>query len=80
MPRTSPDLKISYQRRVGEQIRWVRRSQKLSQRELGRRVGQTRQAISELENGRRMPSAMTVRRIAEELCCSTDAILPRWAN
>lgn len=50
-------------------LKRLRALRKLSQPELGERVGVTKQAISGLESGTRWPSHQTVIKLAESLKC-----------
>lgn len=60
---------------------WVRRVRELrlaqgwSQEDLGRRVGCTKQHISELENGRANPSVALLRRLAQVFRVSETELL-----
>jgi transcriptional regulator with XRE-family HTH domain len=52
---------------VGERLRAFRTARRLSQRDLGDRVGVTASFLSQLENGRTNASIATLRRLAETL-------------
>lgn len=60
---------------VGENIRRLRRQAHLSQQVLARRLGIRQGPLSNLENGKNLPSAAVVLQLAEVLGVSTDRIL-----
>ena len=60
---------------VGSLIRRERQRQRLSLRELARRVGVSASMLSQVETGRTRPSVSTIYSIATELGLSIDALL-----
>lgn len=60
---------------VGSLIRLERERQRLSLRELARRVGVSASMLSQVETGRTRPSVTTIYAIAAELGLSIDALL-----
>ena len=60
---------------VGSLIRQERLRQRLSLRELARRVGVSASMLSQVETGRTRPSVSTIYAIASELALSIDALL-----
>ena len=68
------------QRRLGdimfsERLKAARKSKKLSQAEISRRLGVTQQAVGKWETGRSTPDPGTVARLAEILDTTADALL-----
>lgn len=64
---------------VGSLIRRERERQRLSLRELARRVGVSASMLSQVETGRTRPSVSTIYAIAAELGLSIDALLSEEA-
>ena len=64
---------------VGSLIRRERERQRLSLRELARRVGVSASMLSQVETGRTRPSVSTIYSIAAELGLSIDALLSEEA-
>ena len=64
---------------VGSLIRQERERQRLSLRELARRVGVSASMLSQVETGRTRPSVSTIYAIAAELGLSIDALLSEEA-
>ncbi len=62
---------------LGENIRKLRQSRGIGQLELGRRVGASKQSISNWENGNIMPSIDLLIRLADFFGVSTDYLLGR---
>lgn len=60
---------------VAESFKHVRTSKNLSQAELAEMVGCTKQNISDIERGFRMPSAKVIIAMAKKLDCTADEIL-----
>lgn len=60
---------------VGENIRRLRRQAHLSQQELAKQLGMRQGPVSNLENGKNLPSASVLVRLAQILHVSTDEIL-----
>lgn len=60
---------------IGGRIRLERERQRLSLRELARRVGVSASMLSQVETGRARPSVSTIYSIATELGLSIDALL-----
>lgn len=61
---------------VGQAVRGARVRAGLTLVELGRSAGVTEAFLSQLENGRSMPSLLTLHRIAESLGVSAQTLLP----
>ncbi len=63
---------------IGENIRAFRKKKRLSQRELGEKIGNgmSQQQITQYENGTRKPKTETLRRIAEALDTPVQNLLP----
>lgn len=62
---------------LGPNVRRLRQSRGLSQEELGRRVGASKQSVSNWENGNIMPSIDLLLRLADCFGVSTDYLLGR---
>lgn len=62
---------------LGQNIRRMRQAQGIRQEELGRRLGVSKQSVSNWENGNIMPSVELLGRLADFFCVSTDALLGR---
>lgn len=62
---------------LGENIRKLRQDRGIGQLELGRRVGASKQSISNWENGNIMPSIDLLLRLADFFGVSTDYLLGR---
>lgn len=62
---------------LGENIRKLRQNRGMGQPELGRRVGASKQSISNWENGNIMPSIDLLIRLADFFGVSTDYLLGR---
>jgi len=62
---------------VGDQIRRIRKEQRFSQDELGRRAGISRTGIARIERGERKPNSSTVERIAAALGVGVDKLYPK---
>lgn len=60
---------------LGERIRELRMSQKLSQTDLSKRIGVTNALISAIENGDRSPSLETLIKLANYFKTSSDYLL-----
>lgn len=60
---------------LAESFKLARTSKNLSQAELAKMLGCTKQAISDIERGYRPPSAKIVKAMAECTGCSADEIL-----
>lgn len=54
-------------RLVGENVRRLRLARGLTQEQLAERAGFTQQYLSELENGKQNPTAITLYQLAEQL-------------
>lgn len=52
---------------IGEQIKKYRLEAKISQKELGKKIGISQQQIAQYESGKRMPKTETIRKIAKGL-------------
>lgn len=62
-------------REIGSQIRTMRKVQKLTMRELARRVGMSPGSLSEIERDLQEPGIYTVVKIAKELHMTVDTLL-----
>lgn len=60
---------------VGANVRRARTAQGLTQEELAVRSGFSQQYISELENGRRNPTIVTIYELAQALCIAHEALV-----
>lgn len=60
---------------VGEEIKKARLKKKISQRELGRKIGKTGQFISLIEKGESNPSVITLKKIADALDVTINELL-----
>ncbi len=60
-------------RGLGERVRQVRRTKRLTQRELAEKAGVSRDALVRLELGQRRSRASTIQKIAKALEVNTDA-------
>ena len=58
-----------------EYLKAALKAKKMTQRELGQRIGCGESTISQYVNGKRSPDYETLLRIAEELDCSVDYLL-----
>jgi transcriptional regulator with XRE-family HTH domain len=61
---------------VGEQIRRLRVTAGLTQRELANRTGSTQPAVAHLEAGRRTPTLVTLEKVARALGHDLVIVLP----
>ncbi len=59
----------------GDQLRKLRLANNLKQAELARRIGVTKQSISNWENENIMPSLDMVKKICQTFSCSADYLL-----
>ena len=60
---------------IGEKIRILRKSQRLSQESLGRLIGVAKTRISEWETGKVIPLSSTLKKIADALGCSVNDLI-----
>ena len=60
-------VQLSRDQRLGNRLRVARAEHRLSQQELARRAGVTRQTISAIENGQYCPSALLAFQLAKQL-------------
>ena len=60
---------------LGPNVRRLRQARGISQEELGRKVGASKQSISNWENGNIMPSVDLLLRLADYFGVSTDHLL-----
>jgi transcriptional regulator with XRE-family HTH domain len=60
---------------VGDRIREIRETKKLTQDQLGEKAGISKGFLSEIENGKRNVSSEYLLRIANALCASVDYLL-----
>lgn len=58
---------MDMRRLVGENVRRLRLARGLTQEQLAERAGFTQQYLSELENGKQNPTAITLYQLAEQL-------------
>lgn len=65
---------------LGENIRRLRQERGLNQEELGRRVGASKQSVSNWENGNIAPSIDLLIRLADFFGVSTDYLLGRQSQ
>lgn len=63
-------------RKTGELIYSARKEAKISQEELGARIGSDMRIISNYELGKTIPSAIQIFRIAQALDVSVDSFVP----
>ena len=61
----------------GKCLKVIRRAAKISQKELGRRVGMSQSTIAAYEVGKIDPNSKALVVIAEELNCTCDQLLGR---
>lgn len=64
---------------IGEQIKKYRLEAKLSQRELGERLGISQQQIAQYENGKRIPKIETINNIAGALGVGVRRLYPDFS-
>ncbi len=62
---------------LGEKIRGLRLARGMRQEELGRRIGASKQSVSNWENGNILPSIDVLLRVADFFGVSTDYLLGR---
>ncbi len=62
---------------LGEKIRALRLARGIRQEELGRRIGASKQSVSNWENGNILPSIDVLIRLADFFGVSTDYLLGR---
>ena len=60
---------------IGQRIKKIRISRKLTQNQLAQRIGVSKQTISNWENDNQMPELETFIVLAKDLQCSADYIL-----
>jgi predicted phage transcriptional regulator len=60
---------------IGENIKTIRTSKGLTQRDLATKLNITQQSIAQYENGKRIPKLSTVRKIANALNVSLNEII-----
>lgn len=60
---------------IGERIRRLRKSKGITQTEIQEKTGISSGNVSEIENGRYLPSAIALMELSRILECSTDYIL-----
>lgn len=71
----SSDLKY-----VGQKLRQIREAEGLTQVQFAKKVKLTQAAISQFEDGKRIPSSKTLQKIATGLDLSIDALLGNMSN
>lgn len=62
---------------IGDSIRKYRKKARLSQRELGERLGVSQQHIAQYENGKRTPKYDTIKKISSALNVSVPTLIER---
>jgi len=75
------ELQRFHQRPIGEQVRIIRQRLRLSQSEIGRRLGISQAAVSQMETGgAEYTRGETVRRVAQALGVSElhGGLIPPW--
>jgi transcriptional regulator with XRE-family HTH domain len=60
---------------IGKMIKALRESEGLTQSELAKRAGLTQAAISQFEEGKRVPSTRAIQKIADGLGVSLDTLV-----
>lgn len=60
---------------MGEKLKEVRTEAKLTQAELAEKLGVTQRDISRWETGKRVPSALMVKKMAQVLDCRMDDLV-----
>lgn len=69
---------MDMRRLVGENVRRLRRAKGLTQEQLAVRAGFTQQYLSELENGKQNPTAVTLYELAQQLDSTpAELVTPR---
>lgn len=68
-------MKDELQGIIGKNLRKYRKSQGMTREEVAEKVGISLTFYANLESGNRIMSVPTLRRIADVLCVSTDALL-----
>lgn len=71
------DASIKYENVFPKRLREALEVKKLTQYELAKRLGVRHAAVNHLACGRRSPSMLSLARIADALCMSTDFLLGR---
>ena len=60
---------------LGERLRTFRQRKRLTQGELAKIIGVTRQTIAKWENNERVPDALMAKKLAKELRITADELL-----
>ena len=60
---------------IGEKIRILRKSQKLSQESLGRLISVSKTKVCEWEKGKVIPLSTTLKKIAKALKCNVNDLI-----
>lgn len=60
---------------IGEKLKRIREEKKLTQRELAMKMGVSASTVGMYEQGRRVPDAEALRRMADALDVSVDALM-----
>ncbi|RZJ45998.1 MAG: XRE family transcriptional regulator [Brevundimonas sp.] len=68
---------MDMRRLVGENVRRFRLAANLTQEQLAERAGFTQQYVSELENGKQNPTAVTLFELAQQLGCEPADLVSR---
>jgi transcriptional regulator with XRE-family HTH domain len=79
-PVTSPSIRTEHVEDVGAVLRRLRTDRSLSMRQLARLADLSQPFLSNIENGRSMPSISTLYRLAEALGVSAQELLPGPAD
>lgn len=64
---------------IGDSIRENRKKARLSQKELGQKLGVSQQHIAQYENGKRIPKLETIRKIADALGIYISELAVDWS-
>ena len=65
---------------LGERLRTFRQRKRLTQGELAKIIGVTRQTIAKWENNERVPDALMAKKLAKELRITADELLGKDEN
>lgn len=65
---------------LGDRLKTLRESCGLNQTELARKAGLTQAAISQIEDGKRVPSLQSLQKLASELGMTVDSLIGDTAN
>ncbi len=65
---------------IGQRVKELREDRGWNQSELASRAGLTPAAVSQIEGGRRLPTAQTLQKLADALGASSDALMGRESD